>query len=605
MPASRKKKRKLRNAEYYDCQALFDTLYARSKRNEIFMDVTGMITQEENIRLAYRNLKKNPGSKTAGADGRTIRYLERQTEEELTEMIRRKITYYQPQKIKRVEIPKDNGKTRPLGIPTITDRLVQQCVLQVMEPICEAKFYKHSYGFRPLRSAENAIHRFLHLTNRHNFTYVVDIDIKGFFENISHGKLLKQIWTMGIRDKKLIKIISVMLKAEVAGIGFPTKGTPQGGIISPLLSNIVLNELDWWIAGQWECFPTRHKYTKCHQYEALRKTKMKECFILRYADDFKLFCKDYKTAKRLYEGTKLWLQERLGLEVSKEKSKIVNLKREYSEFLGFKFKLRKKGNKYVIKSYIKDKSVEKITAKAKEIIREIQHAQNKYPKICHYNAFVMGIHNYYNKASGVSVNLCKIQYKLNRSMKNRLALKKNGFIPEYIKKYYGESKQVRFVDGIAVIPIGYVRNVPSRPYYNKNNIYTEEGRQNVHEKLQSINKKILQYIMKNPVKDESIEYNDNRLSLYCGQQGKCAVTGKELEIGEIHCHHVEPKTAGGNDNYGNLILVTETVHRIIHAKEKETIRELLRCTAVTAEILRKINKYRVLAGNEKITMEGC
>lgn len=605
MPASRKKKRKLRNAEYYDCQALFDTLYARSKRNEIFVDLTGMITQEENIRLAYRNLKKNPGSKTAGADGRTIRYLERQTEEELTEMIRRKITYYQPQRIKRVEIPKDNGKTRPLGIPTITDRLVQQCVLQVMEPICEAKFYKHSYGFRPLRSAENAIHRFLHLTNRHNFTYVVDIDIKGFFENISHGKLLKQIWTMGIRDKKLIKIISVMLKAEVAGIGFPTKGTLQGGIISPLLSNIVLNELDWWIAGQWECFPTRHKYTKCHQYEALRKTKMKECFILRYADDFKLFCKDYKTAKRLYEGTKLWLQERLGLEVSKEKSKIVNLKREYSEFLGFKFKLRKKGNKYVIKSYIKDKSVEKITGKAKEIIREIQHAQNKYPKICHYNAFVMGIHNYYNKASGVSVNLCKIQYKLNRSMKNRLALKKNGFIPEYIKKYYGESKQLRFVDGIAVIPIGYVRNVPSRPYYNKNNIYTEEGRQNVHEKLQSINKKILQYIMKNPVKDESIEYNDNRLSLYCGQQGKCAVTGKELEIGEIHCHHVEPKTAGGNDSYGNLILVTETVHRIIHAKEKETIRELLRCTAVTAEILRKINKYRVLAGNEKITMEGC
>ena len=92
--------------------------------------------------------------------------------------------------------------------------------------------------------------------------YVVDIDIKGFFDNVNHGKLLKQMWTMGIRDKKLLSIISAMLKAEVAGIGFPEKGTPQGGIISPLLSNIVLNELDWWIASQWETMPTHYKYAK-------------------------------------------------------------------------------------------------------------------------------------------------------------------------------------------------------------------------------------------------------------------------------------------------------------------------------------------------------
>ena len=90
--------------------------------------------------------------------------------------------------------------------------------------------------------------------------YVVDIDIKGFFDNVSHGKLLKQLWTLGICDKKLISIISAMLKAEVAGIGFPEKGTPQGGIISPLLSNIVLNELDWWLASQWENIPTQYPF---------------------------------------------------------------------------------------------------------------------------------------------------------------------------------------------------------------------------------------------------------------------------------------------------------------------------------------------------------
>lgn len=605
MPTSQKKKRKLRNAEYYDFQSVLDSLYARSSKKQVFTELTDIIIQEENIRLAYRNLKKNPGSKTAGTDGRTIRYLEKLNDEELIGLVRRKIAYYRPQKIKRVEIPKDNGKSRPLGIPTITDRLIQQCVMQVLEPICEAKFYKHSYGFRPLRSAENAIHRFLYLTNRHNFTYVVDIDIKGFFDNINHGKLLKQIWTLGIREKKLIKIISVMLKAEVAGIGFPSKGTPQGGMISPLFSNIVLNELDWWIAGQWEHFPTRHAYTDCHQYEALRKTRIKECFILRYADDFKLFCKDYQTAKKLFEGTKLWLHDRLGLEISPEKSRIVNLKKQYSEFLGFKFKLRKKGKKFVIRGHIRDKSVEKILAKAKSLVKEIQHTSNKYPTICHYNAFVMGIHNYYNKASGVSADFRKVSYQLNKCMANRLMLKRNGFIPEYIKKYYGKSKQLRFVDNIAIVPIGYVQNVASRPFYNSNNVYTEEGRQHIHEKLQCINPSILRYLMQNPVRSATIEYNDNRLSLYCGQQGKCAVTKEELKIGQMHCHHIQPISKGGDDRYQNLIFVTDTVHKIIHAKTDEAVRALLQAIELSPNVMRKLNKYRLLAGNDAILMNRC
>lgn len=131
---------------------------------------------------------------------------------------------------------------------------------------------------------------------------------------MNHGKLLKRLWTMGIHDKKLLSSISAMLKAEVAGIGFPEVGTPQGGIISPLLSNVVLNELDWWLASQWEEIPTEFPYkeainyngsvSKSHKFAALRRTRLKEVTCVRYADDFKIFTNSYQNAVKLFHATK-------------------------------------------------------------------------------------------------------------------------------------------------------------------------------------------------------------------------------------------------------------------------------------------------------------
>ena len=254
------KKQKLRNAEYYNFTVIFDGLYSKSKEKKNFYDLMTIITHEDNIKLAYRNIKKNHGSKTAGADNNTILDLQKWETEKLVEHVQKRFSHYTANKVRRVEIPKGNGKMRPLGIPTIMDRLIQQAVLQVLEPICEAKFHERSNGFRPNRSAENALAQVYKAIQLQGLHFVVDIDIKGFFDNVNHSKLIKQMWAMGIRDKKLLKIISVMLKAEVAGIGFPEKGTPQGGIISPLLSNIVLNELDWWIASQWENMKTHYPY---------------------------------------------------------------------------------------------------------------------------------------------------------------------------------------------------------------------------------------------------------------------------------------------------------------------------------------------------------
>lgn len=300
------KRQTLRNIEYYGLQEIFDELYQKSLENRKFKKLMELILMEENIKLAYRNMKKNDGSTTPGVDGKTIEHLAKMTEKEVIELVRNKLEWYTPKAIRRVEIDKGNGKKRPLGIASIEDRLIQQCILQVLEPICEAKFHDRSNGFRPNRGVENALAQAEKLIQSNKLYIVVDIDIKGFFDNVSHGKLLKQLWTIGIQDKKLISIISAMLKGEIAEIGFPEKGTAQGSIISPLLSNVVLNELDWWIASQWEFMPTRHVYkeaikangtqSKSKKYRALRSSTLKECFIVRYADDFKIFCRKHKDA---------------------------------------------------------------------------------------------------------------------------------------------------------------------------------------------------------------------------------------------------------------------------------------------------------------------
>lgn len=231
------KRQKLRNAEYYDMQDLMDKLYQESIQGKTFNKLMQLITSENNILLAFRNIKNNKGSMTKGTDGRTIKYYKEWSEEQFVKYFQDKFKNYHPKSVLRVEIPKTGqpDKTRPLGIPCMDDRIVQQCIIQILEPICEAKFHAHSYGFRPNRSASHAIARVQSLMNVSKLHYVVDVDIKGFFDNVNHGKLIKQIWTMGIRDKSLISIIGKILKSKIEGIGIPEKGTPQGGIISPLL----------------------------------------------------------------------------------------------------------------------------------------------------------------------------------------------------------------------------------------------------------------------------------------------------------------------------------------------------------------------------------
>ena len=299
MPKERKKVLCMdaqRHAEYYGMQRTFDELYAKSKAGETFTGLMELVLSPDNIMLAYRNIKTNTGSYTAGTDKQNIGDIGRLPPAEVIGKVRKIVTGsehgYRPKPVRRKDIPKPNGKTRPLGIPCIWDRLVQQCIKQILEPICEAKFSNNSYGFRPNRSVEHAISRTYSLLQRAHLHYVLEFDIKGFFDNVNHSKLIKQLWTLGIQDKQLLFVIRRILKAPIrmpdGSTVYPTKGTPQGGIISPLLANVVLNELDHWIDSQWTEHPVANRYgtwrtirtsevfDKSKGYQKMRNSNLKD-----------------------------------------------------------------------------------------------------------------------------------------------------------------------------------------------------------------------------------------------------------------------------------------------------------------------------------------
>lgn len=603
-----KKKTKLRHNEYYNMQEIFDELYDSSCKNKIFKNLINIIKSEENILLAYRNIKKNRGSKTSGTNNNTIQDIGEKDTNRIVEYIRGRLNNYTPHQVRRVEIPKENGKTRPLGIPTIEDRLIQQCIKQVLEPICEAKFHPHSYGFRPNRSTHHAIAKTYFRIQKNNLHFVVDIDLKSFFDNVNHGKLLKQMWNIGIRDKQLICIISKMLKAEIRGIGKPTKGTPQGGILSPLLSNIVLNELDWWISSQWETFETRHKYAQGSKGEfdqtakfhnLRRASNLKEIFLVRYADDFKIFCRDYETANKIFIATKKWLKERLGLDINEDKSKITNVRKEYTQFLGFKIKATKKRNKWVVKSHMSDKAMKNSIQTIRDSVKEIVRNPNN-TKAYKYNSTILGLHNYYIVATHVRKDFNRIGFVFHRYLYNKLKslASTKGHKTKTFLQLYGDYKGKTYsIENITLFPISHIQTIPPMHFKREICNYTKNGRLIIHDKLIKCDMKILRYMMNNPIINHSNEYNDNRLSLYVGQGGTCRITKEILLIGSMEAHHVIPREMGGKDNYENLIFITSDVHKLIHSTTEDTIKKYIDIIKPNEKMLKSINKYRKKAGN--------
>ena len=282
------------------------TIIERKNRYGTFRE----ILSKDNLNKAYKQVYRNKGA--SGVDGITVEelssYIKEHKEEILWQIRHRK---YKPQPVRRVEIPKENGKMRKLGIPSVIDRVLQQAIVQVLTPIYEEQFSNSSYGFRPKRSCEMAVIKALECFND-GYDYIVDIDLESFFDEVNQDKLMAIVHRT-IKDNDVISLIRKFLQSGVMEKGVvveTNKGTPQGGNLSPLLSNIMLNELD-------------------------KELEKRGLNFVRYADDCLIMVKSEKAANRVMESITTFITKKLGLKVNVEKSKVARPRQ--IKYLGFGF----------------------------------------------------------------------------------------------------------------------------------------------------------------------------------------------------------------------------------------------------------------------------
>lgn len=599
----------LRFCEYYNQMEIHDKLYKQSSEGKNFKKLMKLITSERNILLAYRVVKTNKGAMTPGCDGKTILDLKRLEKDKFVRLIRNSIINFSPSMVKRVMIPKQDGRERPLGIPTIKDRIIQQCIKQIMEPILEAKFYKHSYGFRPLRSTKDALSELYRRLSIGKNSYVVDIDIKSFFDEVDHTVVVKLLKKQGILDSQLLKIISLMLNAEIENIGRPEKGVPQGGILSPLLANLVLNELDWYIAKQWESFNTKKEYTDSRiKFNELNRTSnLKSGFIIRYADDFKICCKTKNEAERWFSVTKKFLHDKLKLEISESKSGVTNVREKSTEFLGINFLIKQdisNNRSFQVRTRIATKAKEKLVEDLRQQLKNLK----KYPENAGIvNTIINGKLNYYSFASEITSDMSEVYFRISGAYKSLEKQYGKTTFHEYCKKHkragvYDQFKDYRFsvplVNGIPIIHVKQYTFSRHKYFNQKCNIYTSEGRKYIGYKGWD------NYMMDifNKLNDRAIientQFHDNKLSRFGMVSGRCEISGiMFLTADEIHAHHIIPRSSGGSDEFNNLLIVHKDIHTILHTRKEKTVEQMINDlpSKLSSHQMKKLKKYREIA----------
>ena len=342
------------------------------------------ILSRENMKMAYKKVKANKGA--GGIDGISIedvnKYLKENWIDIKTKILKRK---YKPQPVLRVEIPKPNGGVRNLGIPTVVDRIIEQAIAQVLTPMFEPQFSEHSYGFRPGRRAQQAIVELLEYLND-GYTYIVDIDLEKFFDNVPQDKLMYLVGKT-VKDPDVISLVTKYLRAGVMVKGKyeeTTIGTPQGGNLSPLLSNIMLNELD-------------------------KELEARGLHFVRYADDCIITVASSAAANRVMHTVTSWIERKLSLKVNATKSKVT--KQTRLKYLGFGFV--KMNGKWKARPH-KD-SINRFKRKLKKLTYRSWSVSMDY-RILRLNQVIRGWINYF-RIGKMKQNMAKIDKRLRNRMR--------------------------------------------------------------------------------------------------------------------------------------------------------------------------------------------
>ncbi|HEY9633906.1 MAG TPA: group II intron reverse transcriptase/maturase [Coleofasciculaceae cyanobacterium] len=520
-----------------------------------------MLRSYSNLLLSVRKVSlENQGKRTAGIDNQKV--LTPKARVALVNEAQQKNTPWKVRPTKRVYIPKANGKQRPLGIPTIKDRIMQAVVKNALEPSWEARFEPNSFGFRPGRSCHDAIEQLWYRLNGHGKDeWVLDADIKGAFDNISHDYILKAIGEAPSRE-----LIKQWLKAgyvEAEIFHSTNQGTPQGGIISPLLANIALDGLEE-LLSQYKSSRTYESTEKGRK--RIREMQFPKYSLIRYADDFIVTATTKEDIEAIQPIIKQWLSER-GLELNEEKTKVTSVNEGFN-FLGFNIR------SYKGKCLIKPQK-EKVLAKLREIKEWLRNNCSAKPEavINYLNPILRGWANYYEH--GVSKEVFAY------------------FDHEMVLALWRWAKKRHPNKGKKWVKNKYFGRVGNDHWVFKATTKDRTGKTKALSLLRMATIPITRHVKvsgsSSPDNPALVEYWEKRRTKYGktrfekgsklykvaeNQKWHCPVCGEHLLNGEEwHTHHKISVKDGGTDEIDNLIHLHKACHRHLHSGQRSELQE--------------------------------
>jgi RNA-directed DNA polymerase len=414
------------------------SLWATENPQEQYRELYHLLCNEVWLRVAHHKVNSNQGRETAGIDGESMSNFNGNLEgnlEELRQLLKAK--RFEPLPVRRVYIPKANGKKRPLGIPGIRDRIVQEALRMILEPIWEADFSKHSYGFRPNRSTQNAIG---YLANRlagvsgNGYQWVIEGDIRSYFDTIPHRRLIKGI-KKRVADRDIRDLLWKFLRAGVMEKGERKEtltGTPQGGIVSPLLANIYLHELDKYMESTYLNLPKAQK-------ERRRRERKGNCLYVRFADDFVVLTNGTKAEAMAIKEELKGVLDTMGLTLSEEKTKVTHITEGF-KFLGYWIE-RSIGTKGKMgpKVRIPEETIKRFTHRIRGILAPSTTSESTNAKLLAVNQLTRGWCQYYVHTSSPSDIFSQIESEIFWGMAHWLGRKYKMNMPAIMRKYRKEN----------------------------------------------------------------------------------------------------------------------------------------------------------------------